>query len=148
MIDLQGQKANQSGQWLEQQVENILACKGIVTDSIDKTNVYKGVLFKNVPYINMYGGQSIGEFVLSLPNKNIRIECRQQSVGGSVDEKLPYLFGNSLMFEEDHVILIIEGDGMRKSAKKWLIDKAEAVTCKDIKVMNLKKFRNWTNKNI
>jgi len=56
MIDLQGQKANQSGQWLEQQVENILTRKGIVTDSINKTNVYKGVLFKNISYINMYGG--------------------------------------------------------------------------------------------
>jgi len=52
------------------------------------------------------------------------------------------------MFEEDYVILIIEGNGMRKSAKKWLVNKAETVTCKDIKVMDLKKFKDWTNKNI
>ena len=103
-------------------------------------------LLKNVPYTNMYGGASRGEFVLKLQGKApIRIECRSQEVHGSVDEKLPYLLGNCISFEEKDVIIILEGGGMRPEARNYLkeVTKRSLPLGKNIKVMSFYQFYRW-----
>lgn len=156
-MQIQGQTANKNGKWLEQQVEDI-----IVSYDVEKINYRqigtkfgkkilsinpKAFLIKNVPYTNMYGGISRGEFVLQLKNKGpVRIECRSQRVSGSVDEKIPYLIGNCYAFEEKDVILVIDGDGMRTKAKEFAINAAKSIAHKNIRVMTLGQFKAWANK--
>lgn len=159
MTDVQGQKANKAGKHLEKQVENYLNDLGYVPIMFKKVGTpsgkkimqqeVPGFLLKNVPYTNMYGGSGRGEFVLlSGHQAPTRIECRYQNVSGSVDEKLPFLLGNCLAFEEKNVILVIEGDGMRKAARDFIKSAAKAVAYKDIKVFDLKQFKTWANKNL
>lgn len=159
-LDLQGAKANRSGKWLENQIEEALNTCGIRSlffrevntafgETIMNDTSSRGFLLKNVPYINMFGGNSRGEFVLKLNNKApIRIEARMQTVTGSVDEKIPYLIGNCYSFEEKHVILVLEGDGMREQARKFAKHAAGAIAHKDVRVYNLKQFLGWVNNTV
>ena len=148
-IDPQGSKANKNGQKLEHMVEAELCKYGIeslyYTEELDNvSDDVKGFLFKNVPYTTIYGSRGRGEFVLSLLNfPDIRIECRSQSVAGSVDEKLPYLLENCKAFEEEIVIVVLEGNGYKTRAKEWFIENAHAVKFKNINVMSFKEFKNW-----
>ena len=147
-------KANRVGKCLENEVEEIINSYGI--ESLFYSQIKKnfgkkiikespgGFLLKQVPYINMYGANARGEFVLQINNYGpVRIECRGQQVHGSVDEKFPFLIGNCYAFEEKHVVLIIEGNGARKSAIEFVKNAARALAYKDIKVLNLKQFRSW-----
>jgi len=106
-----------------------------------------GFLIKNVPFTNMYGSQSYGEFVLQITNRGpIRIECRGQTRTGSVDEKIPYLIGNCMAFEEKNVIVVLEGGGMRPAARRYAISAAKAIRYKKIMVMSLNQFRAWSKR--
>lgn len=157
MADKQGHNANKSGKWLEDEVEKTLNFYNIPSinfrlvgarfgKKITKQNP-KGFLLKNVPYINMYGHESRGEFVLQLSNRGpIRIECRRQDVRGSVDEKLPYLIGNCYSFEEKDIILVIEGKGMREAARKFVVNATRAIAYKNVKVMTCNQFKYWAKK--
>lgn len=156
MADNQGQRANKEGRKLENKVEDLLIDKGVVslkytqvgakTGKLISSNT-PGFLLKNVPYTNMYGGKSRGEFVLQINNRGpIRIECRSQHVGGSVDEKIPYLIGNCLSFDEKEVILVIDGDGIRSVARMFLKNATKAIAHKHISVMTLPQFSNWVDR--
>lgn len=151
-IDPQGSRANSNGKRLENSVETELNKYGI--DSLSYAEWLngnalipkgvKGILFKNVPYTNVYGSNSRGEFLLFLQGvADTRIECRSQTVSGSVDEKLPYLLENCKVFEEKNVIVVLEGSGYKAKAKEWFIENAHAVKFKNINVMSLKEFKDW-----
>jgi len=150
----QGAKAVLTGKLLENAVENYLksltipsiSYKHWINDSICVPTSVSGLLLKNVPYTSVYGGRSRGEFVLSMDGKpDVRIECRFQKSSGSVDEKLPFLFETAVAFEENIVILLVEGDGYRKGAKPWLKNKCNSVLHKKILMLNLDEFKLWVN---
>lgn len=151
-VDPQGQKAGINGRELERLVETELGKYGVGSTLYSKyrggkEKGMKGVLLKNVPYTNIYGTESRGEFVLCVRgHKNVRIECRSQTSAGSVDEKFPYLLGSCKAFKEDNVIVVLEGEGYRKGAKEWFIDNARAVKFKNIKVMSFREFKIWAEK--
>ena len=151
-IDPQGSKANKNGKRLEDLVEaelckyniDVLSYNEWVTDITKISDDVKGVLFKNVPYINVYGSKGRSEFLLFLDGfLDTRIECRSQLVTGSVDEKLPYLLENCKAFDEKNVIVVLEGNGYRTRAKEWFVENAHAVRFKNINVMSLKEFKDW-----
>lgn len=152
-VDPQGSKANMNGKKLENIVEEELCKNGVTSlqysDWVDGTVTTlthgdNGILFKNVPYTNIYGANGKGEFLLFLKGiPDIRIECRSQTVAGSVDEKLPYLLENCKLFDEKNVIVVLEGDGFKTKAKEWFIENAHAVKFKNINVMSLKEFKDW-----
>jgi hypothetical protein len=151
----QGAKANKTGKALEDAVEKHLSSYDITpilySEWIGSEDVIesRGVLLKNVPYINMFGGNGRGEFVLSADGiYDTRIECRAQYVSGSVDEKFPYLLENAKAFEERNVILVVEGDGYKKGAKSWLKASAAAVKYKNILVLSLPEFKVWCRDNL
>jgi len=53
----------------------------------------------------------------------IRIECKWQQVKGSVDEKLPYLYLNTIeAMPENTIMILIDGAGWKTGAVKWLKD--------------------------
>lgn len=154
-VSLQGKTANANGRDLENFVEDVLNDKGIKSlqykDMVSRLRAmggkdFKGVLIKNAPYTNMYGGKSRGEFLLHTPSlPPVRIECRSQQVHGSVDEKIPYLLGNCIAFEESNVIIVLDGKGMRPEAKQYLISACKALKTKRIEVMSKTKFAKWVN---
>jgi hypothetical protein len=83
----------------------------------------------------------------------MRIECKWQQVAGSVDEKLPYLYLNSIeAMPEKMIMILIEGAGWKAGSLKWLKDavKNKKYTTKEnndktILVFNLTEFFTWAN---
>jgi hypothetical protein len=148
----QGAKANVDGKELENEVEKFLNDRGISSvyyrdwenDNYTISLNTSGILLKNVPYPNVYGGNGRGEFVLSVDGRSdVRIECRLQNVSGSVDEKFPYLFETACAFEERVVILVVEGNGFKKGAVAWLKNKCASIMYKKIYVLNFEEFKDW-----
>lgn len=53
----------------------------------------------------------------------IRIECKWQQAAGSVDEKLPYLYLNTIeAMPENSIMILIDGAGWKAGAIQWLKD--------------------------
>ena len=107
---------------------------------------------KDAPYITIYGHKGKTEFVLvnKCLGKEIRIECKWQQSAGSVDEKYPYLYLNCVdAFEEQEIILIIDGGGMKLGAEQWLKDKINQnwlnYKNKKISIMKIQEFITWFN---
>lgn len=153
-VDNQGHNANKTGKWLEDQVEKTLAkygiksvyCRELYTAAAeDIINDSKhGLLVKNVPYTNMFGANAYGEFVLLLKDEApIRIECRNQDVNGSAQDKLPKLLGDCIAMEERSVIVVLEGNGFTEKARNWFTDAAAAQKTKSIDVRSLLSFKSW-----
>ena len=121
----------------------------------DKTKYGNELLLKNVPFKTIYRHKGNTEFLLlsSKYNLEIRIECKWQQVAGSVDEKLPYLYLNTIeAMPEKDIMILIDGDGWKEGAIEWL---KSAVSIKkyttkendnkNIKVFLLKEFFTWAN---
>ena len=109
------------------------------------------ILYRNVPFKSIYGTLSRSEFVAQSTRlgRRVRIECKNQDVSGSVDEKLPYLFLNMRdQTEENEIVFVMSGDGFRNGAIAWL--KAKCKTeCeiggarKKMTVMSLEEMKIW-----
>lgn len=88
----QGAKANYSGQKLEAQVESIL-------QSLDLD--YQ----KEVRFTDCYGNsRSRMDFMVD----DLAIECKRQNVGGTADQKIPFVYENLSMFKRG--LLVLDGD--------------------------------------
>lgn len=160
MARTQGNRANQSGNVLEQSVMSTFASKGfeLVNYRAWKKNPSKHtseLLLKNVPYTTIYGHSGNTEFLLKskLHNLNIRIECKWQQSAGSVDEKFPYLYLNCIeTMPENDIVIIVDGGGYKDGALQWLKDAAtnkkfQTGTSKNIRVFSLVDFMAWANTN-
>jgi hypothetical protein len=131
--DKQGQKAASNGATFEKIIEDyICGALDIPSTKYDPDHsVHDQILWKNAPYESIYGTRCRSEFLLQLGERKIRIECKYQSVAGSVDEKLPYLMMNfTQQVPEDETIIIIDGDGWRPGAVQWLRTACEGTKCK------------------
>ena len=105
---------------------------------------------KDVEYTSIYKHKSRTEFLVvnKRLNRKFRIECKWQQSNGSVDEKLPYLYLNCIFaFEENEVIIVIDGKGQKQGAIDWIKEKANSNWLnedgKTIRVMNLTEFTTW-----
>ena len=88
----QGAKANYSGQKLEAQVESIL-------QSLDLN--YQ----KEVQFVDCYdNSRSRMDFMVD----DLAIECKRQNVGGTVDQKIPFVYENLSMFKRG--LLVLDGE--------------------------------------
>ena len=124
--------------------------------SKNKENYGDELLLTHVPYDTIYDHQGATEFLV-ISKKNdlkIRIECKWQQSGGSVDEKLPYLYLNAIeKMPEENIIIVIDGEGWKRGAIPWLKNAVkerkyivDPKKLKDIKIMNLMEFLTWANK--
>ena len=153
----QGHNANRTGRDLENRVESLLVSKGAfpvmyrdwVTDKVVVPNHVKKVLYKQVDYTKLWGTRGKSDFALEMPTKkNIRIDTRYQGVAGSVDEKVCYLLETAeKCYPEDHVIIVIDGPGIRPAIREWMTLKASSVKHKKIEIRNLAQFELWASKN-
>ncbi len=161
-MDKQGGLANSQGRTLEQVVITTLQQKGFQVIPYSK---YQGTLLEfseadllltNVPFENIYGQQSKTEFkIVSRRYGEYRIECKWQQSAGSVDEKFPYLYLNCIeKMPEQNIILIVDGQGARPGAVKWLRRAAreklyqDARQPKTIQVFSMAEFVIWANKTL
>jgi len=113
------------------------------------------LLLEYVPFTTVYEHKGNTEFLLISQKYDlkIRIECKWQQVAGSVDEKLPYLYLNTIeAMPENSVMILIDGAGCKAGAIKWLKDAVkqkkyttEETENKNIMVFNLTEFFTWAN---
>ena len=103
-------------------------------------------------YKSIYNHNAKTEFLIINKNLNrkIRIECKWQQSAGSVDEKIPYLYLNSIFsFEENEVILIIDGKGQKPGSIDWLKYQIDNNWLNEknkiIRLMDLSSFISWFN---
>ena len=142
----QGSKANYSGRKLEREVELFLIGCGVeslkYSDYMDGMN---NIVLKQPPYRSIYNNNSRLDFLLKLHGKDdIWIECKQQNVAGSVDEKLPYIMENAIhSLINGKVIIILEGNGFKPGAVEYMKSRSKEIKHKDIKVFNLFEFKEW-----
>ncbi len=155
-----GKSANITGNQLEIAVQTVLLNKGFEIEMYRKwernpENYGKELLLKNVPFTTIYGHKGNTEFLLLSKKYNlrIRIECKWQQSAGSVDEKLPYLYLNTIeAMPEKDIMILIDGDGFKKGAKEWLRNavKEKLYTTAEnndtnVKVFSLSEFFTWAN---
>ena len=156
-----GTKSNMSGNQLEVAVKTVLTGKGfeLVKYRVWEKNQEKygkELLLENVPFTTVYDHHGNTEFLLISEKYEfkIRIECKWQQVSGSVDEKLPYLYLNTIeAMPENSIMILIDGSGWKAGAIKWLKDavKQKKYTTeenkhKEILVFSLTEFFTWANK--
>lgn len=147
-----GKEAVASGQKLEKDFQNFMSDVGFKVLKYKEYDPVKNheVLIRNVPYTTIYGMKGTSEYCLRSKRYgiNCRIECKEQNVGGSVDEKLPYLLANCLeSFPEKNIIIIHRGNGFKKGAIPWLKRKAqENSSIKNILILNWVEFKIHMNK--
>ncbi len=149
-----------SGNLLEQTVKTVCRQKGFKILSYtewSKTPNKHGneLLLTNVPYQSIYNQEGRTEFLLKSARYGleIRIECKWQQVAGSVDEKLPYLYLNSIeAMPEQHIVVVIDGSGWKQGAIPWLKQAAAnkkyttaTNATKKIEVLTLAEFMTWAN---
>lgn len=156
-----GTKSNISGNQLEVAVKTVLTGKGfdLVNYRVwekSKDKYGDELLLENAPFTTVYEHKGNTEFLLISKkyNLNIRIECKWQQVAGSVDEKLPYLYLNTIeAMPEKSIMILIDGGGWKAGALKWLKDAVkqkkyttEENNDKKIYVFSLTEFFTWANK--
>jgi len=157
----QGGYASTQGGTLEATVKGIFQRHGFVIVPYSQYRINndlfgRELLITNMPYETIYGHKGKTEFlIVSEKYKcNIRVECKWQQSNGSVDEKLPYLYLNCIeTMPENHIMIVIDGDGWKKGAIQWLKDAVsekkyttKSNTDKVIQVLSLKEFMAWANK--
>lgn len=87
----QGAKANYSGQKLEQEVASILTNLDIDFQS-------------QVKFTDCYGNSRAKmDFMVD----DLAIECKRQEVGGTADQKIPFVYENLSMFKRG--LLVLDG---------------------------------------
>ena len=156
-----GTKSNITGNQLEVAVKTVLTGKGFELINYRiwekaKENYGDELLLENVPFMTIYEHKGNTEFLLISKkyNLHIRIECKWQQSAGSVDEKLPYLYLNTIeAMPENSIMILIDGGGWKAGAIKWLKKAvkekkytSEENNDKEILVFSLTEFFTWANK--
>lgn len=156
-----GRSANISGNQLEIAVQTVFLNKGFEIEMYRKwhkkpENYGRELLLKNVPFETIYGHRGNTEFLLISDRYKlkIRIECKWQQSAGSVDEKLPYLYLNTIeAMPEKDIMILIDGDGFKAGAKTWLRNAVkdklytdENNNGKNLMIFSLAEFFTWANK--
>ena len=93
--------------------------------------------------------------LLIVQNKKaaVRLFVFDQNVSGSTDEKLPFMYLSALQAQEDVVIFIVNGAGLRECAFNWLKTAIRSKLYQDpnsnkkIWLKSFDEFSNWLNEN-
>jgi DNA adenine methylase len=96
---------------------------------------------------SIYDTPQYCDFIVYHPQKwpnNLVIESKWQEVGGSVDEKYPYLVLNIQMKYTTPTILLLDGGGYKKGAEQWI--RSQSGHGNLLLVFNMQQFTAWVNK--
>ena len=147
----QGQHANLTGKFLENQVQKRVSDSGYDVIENKKFDINTTWLFNNIYIKHCYICDSIYDTKMYTdillfhkdkhPNK-LAIEIKWQQVPGSVDEKYPYIVENIKHAFPCPAIIILDGGGYKIGAKQWL---KRQIDDKLIGVYSLVEFMAWAN---
>jgi hypothetical protein len=126
------ENAAQSGLSFEQSIEEDLSALGlevIAARDWRESRLYENpalsAVITNARYKTIYGHDARIEFLLILKGRQILVEAKYQDVRGSTDEKLAYVYLNAVEnIPEREFALVIDGEGWRPEARRWIEDKA------------------------
>lgn len=134
------------------QESNRRFCKELETALIDSgfsisldENLEPNSFCTRQTYKDMYGNDRQSSFLINSAQYGlIRVEAHRQESSGSVDQKFPFFFESMLGTSEKYLAIVFDGDGYKKEAYTWLINKAESVEDKVFKVFrSLDNFLEW-----
>lgn len=132
----QGQAANYTGNQAERLIEDILSRKGIL-------------FARQFPQRSIYQIDVRADFMLhTAPGypDGLIIESKWQMVGGSVDEKYPYLVLSIKQTYTAPTIIIMDGDGARPEAIQWCKRQMDGKHL--LGVMTIGEFLKWAMVNL
>jgi len=123
----QGAKANYSGQKLEQAVENILKGFGLSYHS-------------QVKFTDIYGNpRSKMDFYIE--DFDLGIECKRQEVGGTADQKMPFVVKNLEKFPAKNGLIVL--DGAHFHARIGIHDYLNSEKCGTFDWVFLENLEDW-----
>lgn len=126
----QGSRANKSGQVAENIIASILDDHGVE-------------YVRQQPIgMSIYGHPLRVDFYL--PTEELIIESKWQGIGGTADEKLPYLVMNIRECYPYPCILVLRGDGWKKGAIQWVHDAVDGHSL--VAVLSADEFQQWCNR--
>ena len=158
----QGGRANKAGNVLEKTVEGALQGHGYVLVGNNLPKKQKlAYLLNSISIPRRYARQvHIGPgiygtdiyvdfYIIGSPAiaEGLIIECKWQQVGGSVDEKLPYVNLNIQNCYPAPAIVLLDGGGMKPGAITWLKQQV-GVNQNLLAVHTLSSFIIWANNNL
>ena len=152
MIKQGGTQANYTGTILEQFILARLNEQGytyIDRNRFVPTRFLEQPIFTQKFHIgsSIYDTPQYCDFIVYHPQKwpnNLVIESKWQEVGGSVDEKYPYLVLNIQMKYTTPTILLLDGGGYKKGAEQWI--RSQSGHGNLLLVFNMQQFTAWVNK--
>lgn len=146
-----GKQANYTGAGLEKIIRDRLDERGYV--NLHHSKFDPGCYLEQPIYsMRYYVGKSVYEtplycdFVVYHPVKwpqKLIIESKWQQVGGSVDEKFPFLVLNIQERYSCPTIVLLDGGGYKKGAEKWLRDQSGNGNL--LHVFSISEFQKWVN---
>jgi len=128
-------KPNKSGR----DTEDILAAVLRVSGIIFTRQVLVGQTIYGTDLRVDFVLHNLGEF----PH-GVILESKWQDVGGSVDEKFPYLLENIRYQYPMPAVAIVHGGGCRDGAVRWLRERVDGTTL--VAVYGLEEFISWANR--
>jgi len=132
----QGRRANQNGQAAEDVIASILMQRRYIPQ-------------RQYPMgLGIFGTPIAADFYLDdIPSfpAGLVIESKWQEVGGSVDEKFPYLVATIQECFFCPAIIVLHGGGFRAGAEHWL---RRQVRGNLFGVFRLEEFLTWVNHNL
>ena len=138
MREQQGQRANRSGRLTEDTIVDRLMRLRVKHErqKVMGTTIYGTALRTDV-------------FVAPTTQfpRGLCIEAKGQDVGGSVDEKFPYLVANvKAGVFPCPVVVVVDGRGARAGAVEWLRQQADGVQL--LNVFSIEEFLTWTKRSL
>lgn len=136
---------------MENFIENLIVRHGYTFVDKDKFISSKSLeqpIYSTQFYIgkNIYNTNIYCDFILYHPTKHpecLVIESKWQQIGGTVDEKYPYLVVNIKEKYQYDTILVLDGGGYKKGAEEWI----RSQVGENFKhVFNMPEFQKWVNK--
>ena len=131
----QGAAANRSGATAEEIIATVLSRRGV--DFTQQATICIGI----------YGTPIRVDFhcpALYADRGGLVIESKWQAVGGSADEKLPYLVENIRQCFPCPAIIVIDGAGFRPGAITWLRQQVDPRQL--IAVQTITEFVTWAQR--
>jgi hypothetical protein len=146
-----GTQANYTGNALEQYVEHRLVAARYTRV---RPQQFEPAIYNEQPIYtrrfhagkSIYGTPIYADFAIYHPQRwpdCLIIEAKWQQVGGSVDEKYPYLVLNIQNCYCYPTILLLDGKGYKRGAEQWM--RGQAGNKNLLHVFNMVEFQTWAN---